>query len=391
MMNTKNHRPNVLVFLTDQQRWDTSGLHGNPLNLMPNFDNMAQEGTHFYNAISCQPVCGPARSCMQTGMYATNTGVFKNGVALREDAETLAKAFGRAGYQTAYVGKWHLGGIPAAFNMGNEPVPVDKRGGYEYWLGADVLESVSDAYETYLFNNNNERVFFPGYRADAVTDAAINYVAREWDRQRPFFLFTSLVEPHYQNTGDDYPPPTGYREPYTGRWVPPDLAELGGSTHQHLGGYFGMVKRIDEAFGRMLDALKSMRLLEDTVVLFTSDHGCHFKTRNGEYKRSVHESSVRVPMAARGPGFDRRGRVDALVSLVDLAPTVLDAAGLDVPESMDGRSAMPLVDHSAEVIRDEVFIQISESEVGRAIRTRRWKYGVTAEGGDGYEHSDSDS
>ena len=118
--------------------------------------------------------------------------------------------------------------------------------------------------------------------------------------------------------------------------MPPDLAALGGSAHQHLGGYYGMVKRLDEALGRLLDALKSLDLLDNTIVLFTSDHGCHFKTRNAEYKRSCHESSIRVPTALSGPGFEGGGQVRQLVSLVDLPPTLLDAAGLPVPPADAG-------------------------------------------------------
>ena len=173
----------------------------------------------------------------------------------------------------------------------------------------------------------------------------------------------------------------GYRERYAGRWIPPDLAALGGSTHQHLAGYYGMVKRLDEALGRLLDALKSLGILENTILLFTSDHGCHFKTRNGEYKRSCHESSIRVPTALHGPGFHGGGRLPQLVSLIDLPPTLLDAAGLSVPEAMQGRSILPLLRGEAEAAEswpEEMFVQISEAQVGRAVRTHRWKYGVDA-------------
>src|SRR5690606_15354483 len=112
----------------------------------------------------------------------------------------------------------------------------------------------------------------------------------------------------------------------------PDLAALGGSAPGHLGGYWGMVKRLDEAFGRLLDALQSLGLADDTILLFTSDHGCHFQTRNSagrvaEYKRSCHESSIRVPALFAGPGFAGGGQLQQLVSLVDLPPTLLDACG----------------------------------------------------------------
>jgi arylsulfatase A-like enzyme len=151
-----------------------------------------------------------------------------------------------------------------------------------------------------------------------------------------------------------------------------------------------MVKRIDEAFGRLQDALESLSLLENTVILFTSDHGCHFKTRNSEYKRSCHESSIRVPTALQGPGFDGGGRINELVSLVDLPPTLLDAASLPIPDNMSGRSILHLVNKEQVEWNDDVFIQISESQVGRSVRTHRWKYGVTAPEKNGNEHATSE-
>jgi arylsulfatase A-like enzyme len=223
---------------------------------------------------------------------------------------------------------------------------------------------------------------------DALTDAAIRYVdAHQAD---PFFLFVSYIEPHFQNRTDDYPAPDGYEERYRGRWMPPDLAALGGSAHQHMAGYCGMVKRLDEALGRTLDALKSLNLDDNTIVLFTADHGNHFKTRNGEYKRSCHESSIRVPTAFTGPGFVGGGRLPQLVSLVDLPPTLLDAAGLPVPPQMEGRSLLPLIRHEQVEWPQDVFVQISESQVGRAIRTPRWKYSVTAKGKTGWDELGSD-
>lgn len=366
-----NRRPNVIVFFTDQQRWDTSGLHGNPLELTPHFDRLATRGTHVAYSFTCQPVCGPARACLQTGQYATRIGCWHNGMTLPRTTRTLAHAFRAGGYTTGYIGKWHLGNRNVA-----GPVAPAQRGGYQHWLAANVLEFTSEAYATTLFDNRNRPVRLPGYRVDALTDAAIRYVDEH--QRRPFFLFLSCIEPHFQNRLDDYPPPDGYRERYTGRWIPPDLAALGGSTHQHLGGYYGMVKRLDEALGRLQDALKSLGLDENTVVLFTSDHGCHFKTRNTEYKRSCHESSIRVPTALWGPGFDGGGQVRHLVSLIDLPPTLLDAAGLPVPRSMQGHSLRPLLCGRTAGWPEEVFVQISESHIGRCVRTRRWKYSVRA-------------
>ncbi len=380
MSSGQGRQPNVVVFFTDQQRWDTTGIHGNPLDLTPNLDRMARAGTHLYNAFTPQPVCGPARSCMQTGRYATTTGCWRNGIPLPHEAPTLASYFREAGYHTGYIGKWHL--------ASRDPVPQEERGGYQHWLAANVLEFCSDAYDTEIYDNQGDALRLPGYRVDALTDAAIRYVNEQ--RDGPFLLFLSFLEPHHQNHRDDYPAPEGYRERYDGRWVPPDLAALGGSAHQHLGGYYGMVKRLDEALGRLLDALKSLRLNDNTIVLFASDHGCHFKTRNAEYKRSCHDSSIRVPVALTGPGFSGGGQVREFVSLVDLPPTLLDAAGISVPVAMQGRSILPLLRGERDGWPEEVFVQISESQVGRAVRTQRWKYSAAASNQDGNQVAGSE-
>ena len=380
MARKRSTHPNVIVFFTDQQRWDTTGVHGNPLGLTPNFDRMAQQGTHAFNAFTCQPVCAPARASLQTGLYATETGVFRNGLALASETRTLAHHFGESGYRTAYIGKWHL--------ADQDPIPEHQQGGYEYWLGSNLLEFTSEPYNTVMYDKKGSPVKLPGYRVDALTDEAIRYIDAHQDE--PFYMFLSFLEPHHQNHVDDYVPPEGYREPYTGRWVPPDLAALGGSAHQHLGGYYGIVKRLDEALGRLLDALKSLGLSDDTIVLYTSDHGSHFKTRNSEYKRSCHESSIRVPTALQGPGFEAGGQVRQLVSLVDLPPTLLDAAGLPIPEDMQGRSILPLLGGVKAGWPGEVFVQISEAQVGRAVRTHRWKYSVVAPDKSGWGDASAD-
>lgn len=366
--------PNVIVFFTDQQRWDSVGAHGNPLDLTPNFDRVAREGTFVRNSFTCQPVCGPARSALQTGLYPTTTGCFRNAIPLPAGQPTLADYFKRAGYETGYIGKWHL--------AADEPVPANQRGGYEEWLAANILEFTSWSYDTVLYDTDNSKVKLPGYRVDALTDAAIRFIDRE--RENPFFLFLSFLEPHHQNQNDDYPAPTGYAERLAPRIeLPADLAALGGTSMEHYPGYMGIVARLDEAFGRLMDALKSLGLEDDTIVLFSSDHGCHFKTRNEEYKRSCHDASIRVPTLLSGPGFSGIGAHDGMVSLIDLPPTLLAAAGIEVPSEMQGRSIMSRLTAPPDADGD-IFIQISEDHVGRALRTRRWKYEIVAPGAHGW-------
>lgn len=388
MLTGVNTKPNVVIFFTDQQRWDCSGLHGNPLELMPNFDRIAHQQTHLFNSFTCQPVCGPARSCLQTGQYATTTGVWQNALGLKDDARTIAHCFNEAGYHTGYIGKWHLAGKYLDGSDGRGLSVLEPgRGGWQQWLGVEAQEFSVHEYHAVLYDNDGKAVHLPGYRSDAVADAGIRFIDQHQDK--PFALMMSFIEPHHQNDKDDYPAPDGYRERYTGRWTPPDLAHLrsfndgqetsvGGTAGQHLGGYYGMVKRLDEGFGRVMDALKSLGLEENTIVLFTSDHGCHFKTRNSEYKRSCHETSIRVPTLLAGGPFAQGRCVRQLVSLVDLAPTLLEACGIEIPSSMQGRSIMPLLRGETGGWPEEVYVQISEAQIGRAVRTSRWKYSVRA-------------
>lgn len=364
-------RPNVLVVFSDQQRWDTVGAYGSPLDITPNLDAAAEEGTRLDQAITSQPVCGPTRSCLQTGQYATTTGVWRNGKQLPEADHNVAEVFNRAGYDTGYVGKWHLHDGPYG------PIPEGNRGGYEdYWRAANALEHTSHPYEGHVYDENDDPVYFDGYRVDAMTDMAIDFLER--DRENPFFCFLSYLEPHHQNDMGRYVGPQGSAYRHRNPWVPEDLQDAPGDWYEELPDYYGCIERIDECYGRLLEALEAQGELENTVVLFVSDHGSHFRTRNGEYKRSCHESSVRVPAILRGPGFEGGEVVEDPVSLVDLAPTLVDAAGLDVPDAMEGESVRPLVEGRAHDWKDEVFVQISEAEVGRALRTDRWKYSVYA-------------
>lgn len=374
-------RPNVLVVLTDQQRWDAVGRY-NPMDVTPTLDRVAERGTVLDQTISNQPVCGPARGCLQTGQYATTHGVWTNGRPLEAD-RPLAAVFRDAGYDTGYVGKWHLGGT------GTAPTPPETRVGYDYWRAADAIELTSHPYEGVIYDEHGDRIDFDGYRVDAMTDLAESFVRRE--RDRPFFCFLSFLEPHQQNDLDHneaYVAPDGYARLFREHWVPPDLVGQPGHWQHALADYYGMCRRIDECYGRLLQALDEAGIRDETIVLFTSDHGCLFEAHPEGYKRSAREGAARVPCVLTGPGFDRGETVSDPVGLVDLPPTLLDAAGVEVPERMEGQSLLPVID--GEETRDDVFVQISESKVARALRTDRWTYVVHDPDTDGREAPGSD-
>lgn len=388
-MTETTARPNVLVFFTDQQRADTCGCYGQRLPVTPNLDRMAAEGTLFRNAFSMQPVCGPARSALQTGLYPTETGCFRNNIALPSGCRTVADAFHDAGYETAYLGKWHLasGGNPhdpdrPPRNLRTEPVPPEYRGGYrDFWLASDVLEFTSHGYDGHMFDDDGNRRTFPEgrYRVDAQTDWLLEYLDNR-DRTRPFFMFASYIEPHHQNDRDVFEGPHGSPERWRDYDVPGDLEGCDGDWQRNYPDYLGCVNSLDNALGRVRTKLETLGIADNTLLIFTSDHGCHFRTRNGEYKRSCHEASLRVPMVITGPGFVGGTAVDALVSLMDIPKTILGAARITPWPQVRGDDLGPLARGEAGDWKSEVFYQISESQVGRGIRTARWKYAVAAPG-----------
>jgi arylsulfatase A-like enzyme len=378
-MTAPSDRPhNVLIVFADQQRWDTLGVNGSPMGLTPNLDRLAREGTRFLLPVTNQPVCAPARACLLTGQYATTHGVWRNGIGLTGREQTLATCLAGAGYQTGYVGKWHLAG----HEHGPGPVPLGSRGGFaDFWEAANATEMVSHPFDTVLYDSAGNEVRPPGYRVDATTDRTIAALHRFADDGRPFLLMVSYLEPHHQNDVDRYVPPEGYEARYADPFVPPDLRPLPGNWQTQLPGYYGCVASLDENLGRLLAALRQTGQLARTIVVYTADHGCHFRTRNGEYKRSCHDASLRVPLVLWGGPFTRRQVVPEPVGLVDLAPTLLDATGVPVPPGVQGRSLLPLSRREADACEswpDEALVQISESCTGRALRSERWTYGVTA-------------
>lgn len=378
--------PNLITFFTDQQRPDSIGCYGQALPTTPVLDRLAEQGVRFSSAFTPNPVCGPARASLQTGCYPTKTGNVVNNIHLPEDAVTVAKLLAASGYATGYCGKWHLA---STGNCGPDchrttAVPPVRRGGFaDWWLAADALEWTSHGYGGYVFDGDGKRIDLPvdRYRADALTDhfiAAIHRFAqaRLHGDGRPFHLMASYLEPHHQNDRNTYEPPHGWADRFAGATVPGDLAAFPhGNWGREYANYLACCRSLDNNLGRVVATLEELGILDQTVIVFASDHGCHFATRNSEYKRSCHDASIRIPLVLRGPGFASGAEVDGLASLLDVPATLLRAADVAVPADWHGR---PLQDLCAGVAdwRDAHLSQISESQTGRTLRTARWTYSV---------------
>ena len=226
---------NIIFYFTDQQRWDTCGCYGQPLDITPNLDKLAAEGVRFENAFSPQPVCGPCRALFQTGRYPTETGCFRNNVMLPKGIKTLGEYMEQdAGYETAYIGKWHLASDgeleqKPTIDYTITAIPQELRGGYTgFWRTADVLEFTSHGYDGYVFDENNNRIDFKGYRADCINDFALEYLD-QYTGEKPFFMTISQIEPHHQNDRNHYEGPEGSKEKYANFVLPEDLKALGGN------------------------------------------------------------------------------------------------------------------------------------------------------------------
>jgi arylsulfatase A-like enzyme len=392
-MSAQKEQPNILFFFTDQQRWDTCGCYGQKLPITPNLDRIAVEGVKFEKAFTCQPVCGPARACIQTGKYATEIGVHTNNRLLPINEPTIAKWLSAAGYEVGYIGKWHLascGPRDGPDDFRTKPVPVERRGGYrDFWLASDVLEFTSHSYDGHMFDGDMNRREFPEgrYRVDCLGDWTLEYLDSR-TLEKPFFLFLSFIEPHHQNDHGRYEGSHGSKERWANYEIPGDLINTEGDWHENFPDYLGCCHSLDDNLGRVRKKLDELGIADNTLVIFASDHGSHFRTRNAEYKRSCHDSCIRIPMVICGPGFSGGKVIENLVSLIDLPPTIMASGGVEVPDSMRGRPLQELVEGTAKDWPKEVFLQISESHCGRAIRTEKWKYSVRAPGKKG---SDPDS
>jgi len=250
-----------------------------------------------------------------------------------------------------------------------------------------VLEFTSHGYDGYVFDENNNRIDFKGYRADCINDFALEFLD-QYTGEKPFFMTISQIEPHHQNDRNCYEGPIGSKEKYANFILPEDLKALGGNAAQEYPDYLGQCASLDENLGKLVAKLKEKGLYDNTVIIFAADHGSHFKTRNtdahlfgyDDYKRSCHDGCLHVPLVIAGGPFKGGKVVEELVSTESLPKTFLALAGVDVGDKMIGENLLDVVEQKDPERPNEVFAQISESRVGRCIRTPEFTYSVYAPG-----------
>jgi arylsulfatase A-like enzyme len=337
----KRRQPNVLFILADEWRAQATGYNGDPNVATPVLDRLARESASFQNAISGTPVCCPARASLMTGQYPLTNGVFINDVELKPRGETLAQVFSQAGYHTGYIGKWHLYGSPDG-NYGRRLafIPKDKRLGFEYWKACECSHDYN--HSLYFEGDDPSPQYWPGYDAMAQTDDACRFM--EANIQQPFFLFLSLGPPHFPY--ETAPEP--YRSQYAGRAMqfrPNVPAEQQRAATTILRGYSAHIAALDACFDKLLRTLERLRIADDTIVVFTSDHGDMLLSQGLTTKLYPWDESIRVPFLLRYP---RRlghggGKITTPLNYPDIMPTLLGLANLKVPDGVQG------LDHSSQL------------------------------------------
>jgi arylsulfatase A-like enzyme len=323
-------KPNVLVVVADQWRAQAFGFAGDPNVKTPHFDRLANESIHFANAVSGLPVCSPMRATMLTGQRPLTHGVFINDVPLNPEAATIGKTFKAAGYDTGFIGKWHVDGHGRSIW-----IPRERRQGFDYWKVLECTHSYNAS--AYYADDSPEKQVWKEYDAAAQTNDLCTLLKGRKDNAKPFLYFLCWGPPHnpYETA------PAKYRAMYDAASlklrenVPSDL-EAG--TRRDLAGYYAHCTALDDCMGQILQTLQETSLAEDTIVLFTADHGDMIGSQGMQRKQKPYDESIRIPMLLRLPkslGVTAR-KVDALINSEDIMPTLLSLSDIAIPKSVEG-------------------------------------------------------
>ncbi len=324
-------KPNLLFVFADQLRASSVGYAGQEAVRTPNIDAFAKSGAVYTNAVSMLPVCGPYRGSLITGRTPLSTGLVINDVALKTSETSIGHCFKQAGYDTAYIGKWHLDGPdrPALVP------PGPRRQGFDYWMGANFEHNYDRSYYTDTAGNRQQ---WEGWDATAQTDDTIRYLKNR-ESDNPFCLFLSWGPPHHPYRLA----PEEYLEMYDPDTIE-DRPNCPDVPRQDLWGYYAQTTFLDDQFQRLLDTLAELNLADDTIVVFTSDHG-DMHGSHGLYKKQwPWNEAIKIPFAIRYPGSVPEGAtVETPINVIDVMPTLLGLAGIPVPEPVEGVDLSPFL------------------------------------------------
>jgi len=370
-------KPNIVFVFADQWRAQATGYAGDP-NLQgktPHLDKLATEGIQLINAVSTLPACTPYRGSLMTGQYPMTHGLFVNDAPLNPDAVTIGKLYKQAGYDTGYVGKWHIDGHGRA-----DFIPKERRQGFDYWKVLECTHNYNQS--AYYEGDDQTKKYWDGYDAIPQTQDVQRYIKDRADAEKPFFMMLSWGGPHnpYQTAP----------EQYKAMFNPADLklrdnAKDSKKTRKDLAGYYAHIAALDHCMGLLMKTLDETGLRENTILVFTSDHGDMLGSRGEQRKQRPWDESVCVPFLIRYPNrLGATGRIiDMPLGTPDIAPTLLGLSEIPVPDTMEGDDFSRVFTGEEKAMNDAALIQslipFGEWSRGggreyRGIRTRRYTY-----------------
>lgn len=397
-------QPNLIYVFADQLRYDSCGFGGNPRARTPAMDALAQQGMSFMEAIATAPVCVAYRASLLTGKCTTSTGMVINELRMNPNQRCLGNVLTDADYDTCYIGKWHL----YANELGNHDDPrnsfvprgPDRLGFDGEWMAYNFHHENYGSL-SYYHRESPEKIHYGEgvYEADAQTDLAIDYLRRRPGSGKPFALVLSWGPPHDPWTAEntpadvarlfdprDFPDPPNYspaNDPYGDSWSRLS-AEERAELPKWRANYAAQVCSIDQNLGRLMAAIDELGLSEDTLLIFTSDHGEMFGAHGRRAKNIFYEEACRVPLLFRRPNAIPAGRVStACIGTVDLMPTILGLMGLQPPGDVEGLDLSPLLLGGTADIPDAAMMMIcgatadwSDGHEWRALRDRGHTYAI---------------
>ncbi len=413
-------RPNVLFMISDDLN-NSIGCYGHPQVKTPNIDRIAERGIRFQRSYCQFPLCGPSRNSMLTGLYPNSTGIHKNSMIFRQTIpshQSLSQAFRLDGYFAGRIGKLYHYNVPKSVGTNGHDDP----GSWELELnpaGCDRLIEEPDIFTLRKGAFGGTLSWYASPRGDEQhTDGMLAENAR-WvlercakQKDRPFFLAVGFYRPH-----TPYVAPQKYFDPYELDQMPlvqgveedvKDIPEPGLGSHKKdhelltdplrreaIQAYFASTTFMDAQVGKVLDALDEFGLADNTIVVFTSDHGYHLGEHGLWQKQSLFEESARVPLIISAPGIDGGKVAAAPVGLIDLYPTLTELCGVDAPGNLQGQSLVPMMKDTTSPGRGYALSQVmrgarSKVYFGYSLRTPRWRYTEWDDGQKGkelYDHN----
>lgn len=345
-------RPNVLFIFSDMQRAYSMGCYGDANARTPRLDRFAAQGARFDAAISTTPVCCPFRTCLMSGQYAHHHGTMSNGTLFAPTVKCLGETFRDAGYVTGYIGKWHIPGANKDHRYGFPP-PSEKYGHYE-----------------------------TRHDVKPLADLMVEFLEDHAKSEKPWLCMLSWLPPH-----SPYAASPGYADHFKDVKLPPNVPE--GTPKEFakrsLPDYYGMIEEIDQEFGRIMDVLEKTGAANDTIVVYSADHGDMVGCHGYAAKRWPYEESARIPLLVRYPRAIKPGQVvKDPIGAPDFYPTLAGLAGVQSPSGLDGLDFSKMVTAGAPAPRDYVFLEMAYAYVPwpgwRALRTRQYSYARTGQG-----------